>query len=170
MTAFQWDDVTPNPFPLSLHGHLWHKLEPFIDKSCLLSPEISYLSFFQAQTLSVWPLFVSCDIKFISATNRLPGRPENIATSDFPENILFFFSLSLALSSLSLSVHPTILVFSVSICRHPVGEVFVSRPMTGVVRMSISVIKILTERDLSTGTGRPEGVKFRFLHIHDLRL
>ena len=90
----------------------------------------------------------------------------------FPRIFCFFFSLSLflALSPLSLSVHTTIPVFSVSICRHPVGEVFVSRPMTGVVRMSISVIKILTERDLSTGTGRLEGVKFRFLHIHDLRL
>ena len=92
MTDFQWDDVTPNPFSLSLYGHLWHKLEPFIDKSCQLSPEISYLSFFQAQTLSVWPLFVSCDIKFISATNRLLGRTENIARNYFLENI---FSCSL---------------------------------------------------------------------------
>ena len=88
MTDFQWDDVTPNPFSLSLYGHLWHKLEPFIDKSCQLSPEISYLSFFQAQTLSVWPVFVSSDIKFISATNRQLGRTENIARNYFPENIL----------------------------------------------------------------------------------
>ena len=69
-------------------------------------------------------------------------------------------------SALSL-VEEVNLCTEASIWGHP-AEVFVSRPMTGVVRMSISVIKILTEGDLSTG--RLEGVKFRFLHIHDLRL
>ena len=48
---------------------------------------ISYLSFFQAQTLSVWPVFVSCDIKFISASKSQLGRPEN-SFLNFQENIL----------------------------------------------------------------------------------
>ena len=167
MTAFQWDDVTPNPFPLSLFGHLWHKLGPFIDKSCLLSPEISYLSFFQAQTLSVWPLFVSCDIKFISATNPLLGRIQNIAESRefYSAEIILFLPLSGPL----LVLQQVWSILSFSICGHPGGEVFVSRPMTGVVRVSISVIKILTERDRGP-LGWLEGVKFRFLHIHDVRL
>ena len=95
----------------------------------------------------------------------LGGHKKKMRPGNYISLRIFSFCLSCSL----LTIRQFWGVLGVSIWRHPGGEVFVSRPMTGVVRMSISVIKILTERDRGP-LGGLEGVKFRFLHIHDVRL
>ena len=136
----------------TLNGMMWHQIlfcchSPDIcgtsSSHSLTSPGwyrrrslISYLSFFQAQTLSVWPLFVSCDIKFISATKRLKGDGKTLSR----------FSLKRYFLSLENSTITILEVLMLNVfCDHP-GVGFLSPTQwLGVVRVNISVIKILTE-------------------------